>query len=59
MTEHKSDFELLRDRESWLDPANNTARDAFVALMHGRSFGFDPLRDAWDWFIAGWRHSGK
>ena len=54
-----SDFSLLQDSESWQDPQNSKARQAFVKAMRGRAYGYDAygydaLRDAWGWFLIGW-----
>lgn len=43
---------------TWHNPKNREARRAFVKAMKGRRYGFEPLLDAWVWFLDGWNAYG-
>lgn len=34
------------------------AKEEFERQMAGRQYGYDALRDAWGWFVCGWRGAG-
>lgn len=45
--------------DTWHAPENRKASEAFTKLMSHRRYGFDPLLDAWVWFLDGWnRYDG-
>lgn len=45
---------MLKDVASWNDPKNVHAKRWFCQAMLGRQYGYDPLLDAWNWFLKGW-----
>lgn len=50
----RSDFSLLSDSASWIDPNNLQARNAFTVAMANKAYGYEALHDAWSWFLTGW-----
>jgi hypothetical protein len=50
MSELKSDFGLIDDPEF----RRHAARDMFKATMRDKSYGREPLNQAWAFFKAGW-----
>ena len=35
-------------------PIAHTAWCSFCDCMEGKKYGYEPTRDAWAWFFAGW-----
>jgi hypothetical protein len=45
----------LAGNSEWKNESNARARVVFVRLMRGRQYGLEPLLDAWNWFVVGWK----
>lgn len=44
----------MRHSKLW-QHCTETCRRAFIREMRGNQYDFDALRDAFDWFVIGWR----
>lgn len=49
---------LLADSPSWLDPANEEAKTAFIRAMKNYQYGYNPTMQAWAFFLIGWNGKG-
>lgn len=44
----------LEDVPSWTEPGDAECKKHFLRSMRGRTYGYEPLRSAWEWFRTGW-----